>query len=259
MGKGTHISSRVNPYRHGVLEGNHCEDRFGLDLAAMPRDQKVVRSTTRDTYQWLNSSMFNQRQQIYEGRPHLRAKELSDHKLSYYPNTNTNWQDPNCNNNPYEMNIIKNGANHINDKSVFSNYGNWVMKPHLNKTTMYQVDDSGKGREKGVPAHILFGMGMTVDSFHQRDFKSVFELTMDRKIPSEVFTNTFSRQKHKLEGLDSPRKYAAMMEATKPLSKPIQIGCVDSLKDTRRGGHFKHYEEFTKKFDASHHKLPLRK
>ena len=24
--------SRTNPYRYGVLEGNHVEDRFGLDL-----------------------------------------------------------------------------------------------------------------------------------------------------------------------------------------------------------------------------------
>lgn len=28
----THQEARVNPYRYGVLEGNHVEDRFGLDL-----------------------------------------------------------------------------------------------------------------------------------------------------------------------------------------------------------------------------------
>lgn len=28
----THQEARVNPYRYGVLEGNHVEDRYGLDL-----------------------------------------------------------------------------------------------------------------------------------------------------------------------------------------------------------------------------------
>ncbi len=28
----TSTDSRVNPYRYGVLEGNHVEDRFSLDL-----------------------------------------------------------------------------------------------------------------------------------------------------------------------------------------------------------------------------------
>jgi hypothetical protein len=28
------MSQVINPYRYGVLEGNHVEDRFGLDLAA---------------------------------------------------------------------------------------------------------------------------------------------------------------------------------------------------------------------------------
>lgn len=28
----SHHDSRVNPYRYGVLEGNHTEERFGLDL-----------------------------------------------------------------------------------------------------------------------------------------------------------------------------------------------------------------------------------
>jgi len=28
----THQEARVNQYRYGVLEGNHVEDRFGLDL-----------------------------------------------------------------------------------------------------------------------------------------------------------------------------------------------------------------------------------
>lgn len=27
-----HQDARVNPYRYGVLEGNHVEDRYGLDL-----------------------------------------------------------------------------------------------------------------------------------------------------------------------------------------------------------------------------------
>lgn len=28
------MDQRINPYRYGVLEGNHTEDRFGMDLAA---------------------------------------------------------------------------------------------------------------------------------------------------------------------------------------------------------------------------------
>jgi hypothetical protein len=86
------------------------------------------------------------------------------------------------------MNILDKGANQVKgtfsllkkilDPNVFSQYGNWVMNPALNNTTMYQVDDSGKGkffypkttvsiflgREKGVPASLLFGHGMSVDN-----------------------------------------------------------------------------------------------
>ena len=37
------------------------------------------------------------------------------------------------------------------------------------------------------------------------------------------------------------------------------VGNADTLKDTRRNGGFRHYDEFTKRFDATDHNLPLRK
>lgn len=29
----SYTESKINPYRYGVLQGNHVEDRIGMDLA----------------------------------------------------------------------------------------------------------------------------------------------------------------------------------------------------------------------------------
>lgn len=171
----SYMNARINPYRYGVLEGNHVEDRFGMDLAAKEPPRPMGISQAKDTYKWINSIKFDSRDKIYAERPHLQQVENQDRKLGYYTNTDTNHQLAKCRTNPYEMNIIDNGANQVNDPNIFSQYGNWVMNPQMNSTTMYQVDDSGKGREKGVPASLLFGHGLDVDGFHKRDFKSTNE------------------------------------------------------------------------------------
>jgi hypothetical protein len=63
------------------------------------------------------------------------------------------------------MNILDKGANQVKgtnsdskkkDPNVFSQYGNWVMNPALNNTTMYQVDDSGKGKKNFTEVSIFF-------------------------------------------------------------------------------------------------------
>jgi len=151
------------------------------------------------------------------------------------------------------MNIIEKGANQVNDPNIFSQYGNWVMNPTMNHTTMYQVDDSGKGREKGVPASLLFGHGLEPEKLHIRDFKTTNELAIDKKIVPQEFIKPNYRAEQTM------RKEVFNLEATKPFVGKDTIGDLDNLKNTRRNGNFKHYDEFTKTFDASNHNLPLRK
>ena len=51
--------NRVDPYRHGVLQGNYVEDIFGQDLVKKYYDTKVSetkdwKSETQIRYQWPN-------------------------------------------------------------------------------------------------------------------------------------------------------------------------------------------------------------
>lgn len=247
------MQQAINPYRYGVLEGNHVEDRFGLDLAASEKNRKIGVSQAKDTYRWINSIKFDHRDEIYKERPHLQELEGRNHKLGYYKSTNTNHQISKCTTNPYEMNILDKGANQVSDPNVFSQYGNWVMNPNLNNTTMYQVDDAGKGREKGVPASLLFGHGLDVNNFHTRDFKSTNELAIDRHLVPQEFIRPNYRAEQTI------RKEVFNQEATLPRIGKNTVGDVDSLKELRRTGQFRHYDEFTKRFDATNHNLPLRK
>ena len=76
----SYTQARINPYRYGVLEGNHVEDRFGMDLASQNPQRKTGVSQNKDTYKWINSIKFDQREKIYEDRPHLRQVEQADKK-----------------------------------------------------------------------------------------------------------------------------------------------------------------------------------
>lgn len=70
-------SGRVNPYRFGVLEGNHVEDRFSLDhVGNQVEDSNKKRgplppTTMKDDYRWYNSALFHQRDAILENNPEL--------------------------------------------------------------------------------------------------------------------------------------------------------------------------------------------
>lgn len=91
----SHHDSRVNPYRYGVLEGNHTEDRFGLDLVhnevglinfhitnlTIQHAFKYPVSTMKDEYKWYNSVQFNSREKITESWPEEREAVEKDTKL----------------------------------------------------------------------------------------------------------------------------------------------------------------------------------
>lgn len=72
--------NKSNPYRFGVLEGNHVEDRFSLDLVGnqvkkvnKPRAH-VPSSTMKDDYRWYNTMLFNQRDTILSQNPDLEPQ-----------------------------------------------------------------------------------------------------------------------------------------------------------------------------------------
>lgn len=80
-------SSRVNPYRYGVLEGNHVEDRFSLDhvgsqvIAYDQRRDQLPASTMKDDYRWYNSALFDQRDEIVGRNPDLAPQVYNNPSL----------------------------------------------------------------------------------------------------------------------------------------------------------------------------------
>jgi|JFJP01.1.fsa_nt_gi hypothetical protein len=82
----TEDRSRTNPYRFGVLEGNHAEDRISLDLLAKQGRGPLPNSTMKDHYRWFNSVLFEQRDEYLKRFPEL-AEHIRDHKgLQRYVN-----------------------------------------------------------------------------------------------------------------------------------------------------------------------------
>lgn len=69
----TEERSRTNPYRFGVLEGNHAEDRISLDLLAKQGRGPLPNSTMKDDFRWFNSVLFEQRDAYIERFPELAA------------------------------------------------------------------------------------------------------------------------------------------------------------------------------------------
>lgn len=64
-------SDRVNPYRYGVLEGNHVEERFALDHLNRNDQKPLPWSTMKCEYRWYNSTLFNQREDLLKRYPEL--------------------------------------------------------------------------------------------------------------------------------------------------------------------------------------------
>lgn len=55
------------------------------------------------------------------------------------------------------------------------------------------------------------------------------------------------------------RKEVFNVEATRGFTGKDTIGDVEGLREIKRTGHYRPYDEFTKKFDETSHNLPLRK
>jgi hypothetical protein len=79
-------SSRTNPYRFGVLVGNHAEDRLGLDLLARQGRGPLPQSTMKDDYRWFNSVLFEQREEYLKRFPELAAHIHGHQGLEKYVN-----------------------------------------------------------------------------------------------------------------------------------------------------------------------------
>lgn len=79
---------RTNPYRYGVLNGNHVEERHALDLlnkqvwtAANKARGALPPSTMKDHYRWYNSALFEQREQLGERYPELAEQVKASQSL----------------------------------------------------------------------------------------------------------------------------------------------------------------------------------
>jgi len=87
MQAATYTQSRENPYRYGVLEGNHVEDRFGIDHLSRHRKELLPTSTMKDDYRWYNSKLFEQRDDILKRYPVLDPQIHNNKKLKPFLNT----------------------------------------------------------------------------------------------------------------------------------------------------------------------------
>eukprot|EP01017_Pseudomicrothorax_dubius_P046689 TRINITY_DN8266_c0_g1_i2.p1 TRINITY_DN8266_c0_g1~~TRINITY_DN8266_c0_g1_i2.p1 ORF type:complete len:139 (-),score=34.99 TRINITY_DN8266_c0_g1_i2:36-452(-) len=104
---------------------------------------------------------------------------------------------------------------------------------------------------RGEQAHILFGHGPRDSDFEKREYKTNYQLSFNEK----VGTTKFLDSKFKT---DTVRTKAGLdVLAENPHYRDIPaLGTKTEPQPVRR---FKHYDEFTKTFDANYTKIPFRK
>ena len=139
--------------------------------------------------------------------------------------------------------------------------------------------------------HLLFGHGNTLthvgapEQFRDRDFRTCTDLAIHNKVKSKLFldphfdaeahlsrqagtassafhtaarsSSTAARQQQTALPA-SVRPYNASYAPQLDASAVARYGEVDALRDARRTTGFKHYEDFTKRFDQSQVKTQLR-
>lgn len=89
-------SHRENPYRYGVLQGNHVEDRFSLDLVNRQKRKLLPPSTMKDDYRWYNTVLFDKKDDYLKQYPELTPQIYNNKSLKpflYEPQHITNQQE----------------------------------------------------------------------------------------------------------------------------------------------------------------------
>ena len=197
----TSAESRENRYRYGVLEGNHVEDRYGLDLHYGTKPDHWPKSTMQADYQWYNSVLFNQRDELTENWPKVRDAINKDNRLKHL--LHNEWEQPDPQQEGY--NKLKEGTTMLEkeppidsnkDPNKFTQYGGWILESKTTrdptKVSMYNKDTCDEHKqvcnsqdpgdqEASCRKHLLFGHGLKVDQFRNGDYRTITSLAYNDK------------------------------------------------------------------------------
>ncbi|KRX09175.1 hypothetical protein PPERSA_05844 [Pseudocohnilembus persalinus] len=105
----------------------------------------------------------------------------------------------------------------------------------------------------GMQNHLMTGHGLKQEDFEKRHFGTTYDLSFNQGVKTQEQINSkYDADKSKL-----PRQFNKDEKFEKTYQKSIpEVGGDDEWKIQK---HFRSYDEYTKTFDATHFKIPLRK
>jgi len=208
-------------YSFGVLEGNHVEERFGLDNVANLQNKvnPVVLSETREKF-GLQSSMH---------AVNINQLNLpSVNNLQYLANntlTQTYYSTP--------------------DKET-------LIKTNKNWTEHVEKDKALAFTHEGEKAHLFFGHGLKEDDLEKREFLSSYNLAYANKIkPADSIFCKFDTTT--VSPVINPEDKVYIKNHMRNI---VAIGDGQNLNTKKN---YKHYDEFTKTYDSVHSRIAFRK
>jgi len=206
-------------YRFGVLEGNHVEERFGLDHGRNIKDARMTGiSETRDRFN-LQSSMRG----VIERR---KAQPVHNTQLL--------------------------AAQTLNQTYNFSTGKEALIKDTAGLDVNNDEQTHLAFTHQGVRPTITFGHGLDHENFYRREMETTYNLAHGHNIKP----TTFQYSKFDTTTVPSVIKPDEKVYVKKHMRDVPQIGDRRNLQNQLR---FKHYNEFTSSFDAAYNKTQLRK
>jgi len=208
-------------YRFGVLEGNHVEERFGLDYFDRVQQNAKMNtiSETRDRYN-LHSSMYGVLDQAKATPPVENTELLASTTLTQTYHIT-----------PAKETILKTNT-------------------QLNETT--DKDSSLAFTHDGVKAHMFFGHGIHEDDYKRRELVSTYNLSYGNQIKPSAFI--FSKfDSTAVPPVINPQDNVYVKNHMKGIAAIGDTTNLTAKKQPRA------YNDFTRTFDSVQAKIPLRK
>jgi len=263
-------------YRYGVLVSNHVEDRFGQDLVHREKSDvrpskteaqsrfcqengvPIARETLLESEKPENSTLSPKDILAINNRNYangainvvMNQKNYKPSETAQFERTIQGGQGLGMRGTLTEMNSVEKTSKDLTQGGVGANGLAKLKDGRYQDPQLLQEFNamSQKNREFGEDATVFFGHGLDVSEFQKRDFKSVKQLTMDKKISSNTVINSKYYP-------DQKRETNPVLEHQK---KAPVVGGASSYNETRDYSKPKPYSEFTKTYDASFSQIGLR-
>jgi len=207
-------------YRFGVLEGNHVEERFGLDHAANLRDARMnTLSETRDKFN-LGSSVHGAVEKAKATPVPNNAELLASTTLTQ--------------------------TYHLTPEKEAILLANIALNQNTDKKKALGFTHEGE------KAHLLFGHGIHQNNFEQRELASTYNLSYGSHIkPKEFIFSKFDSTA--VPPVINPEDKVYIKNHIRGIAA---IGDGQNFESKKQ---YKHYNEFTKTFDSVQSKIAFRK